>query len=123
MNEEIVSKIIKTHDVIITESIKVKEMIEKGSKKLRKALINTTMSDIIRRIKYKCEWLGKFFYQVPEYYASSQICSRCGSKNNQMKDINIRKYECEKCGLIMERDLNASLNIMSEGIFRNYQIK
>ena len=121
-NEEIVSKIIKTHDVIIAESLKVKEMIEKGNKTLRKAIVNSTLADIIRRLKYKCEWLGKVFYQVPEYYASSQICSRCGTKNTQMKDINIRKYECAKCGLIMERDLNASINIMSEGLFRNYQI-
>ena len=122
MNEEIVSKIIKAHDVIITESLKVKEMIEKRNKKLRKSILNATMADIIRRLKYKCEWLGKVFYQVPEFYASSQICSRCGSKNKQLKDINIRKYECEKCGLIIERDLNASINIMSEGLFKNYQI-
>ena len=97
-------------------------MIENGDKHLRKAIVNSTMADIIRRLKYKCAWLGKVFYQVPEYYASSQICSRCGSKNSQLKDINIRQYECVKCGLIMERDLNASINIMSEGLFKNYQI-
>ena len=122
MNEEIVSKIIKTHDIIITERLKVQEMIAKGNKKLRKAITNSTMSDIIRRLKYKSEWLGKEFYQVPEYYASSQICSRCGAKNKQMKDIKKREYECSECGLVIERDLNASINIMSEGLFKNYEI-
>ncbi len=121
-NEEIVSKIIKSHDVIITESLNVKEMIKQGNKSLRKSILNSAMADIIRRLKYKCKWLGKEFYQVPEFYASSQICSRCGSKNKQLKDINIRKYECEKCGLIIERDLNASINIMSEGLFKNYHL-
>ena len=122
MNEEIVSKIVKTHDIIIAERLKVQEMIAKGNKKLRKAITNSTMSDIIRRLKYKSEWLGKEFYQVPEYYASSQICSRCGTENKQMKDIKKREYECSECGLVIERDLNASINIMSEGLFKNYEI-
>ena len=79
------------------------------------------MSDIIRRLKYKCQWLNKKFIQVDKYYASSQICSRCGHKNKEMKDISIREYVCPECGIEIERDLNASINIMYEGIMKSYE--
>ena len=81
------------------------------------------MSDIIRRLKYKCQWLNKKLIQVNRYYASSQICSSCGNKNKIMKDIKIREYKCPKCGIEIERDINASINIMYEGIISCYKEK
>ena len=96
-------------------------MIKKADKFLRKNIINSTMSDIIRRLKYKCEWLNKKLIQVNRYYASSQICSSCGNKNKIMKDIKIREYKCPKCGIEIERDINASINIMYEGIISYYK--
>ena len=49
-------------------------------------------------------------------YASSRICSLCGNRDDEYKDLNKRKYKCNSCGLKMDRDLNASINIMNEGI-------
>ena len=121
-NEEIVSKITKDYDIIISEDLSIKKMIEEAKKFLRKSITNSTMGDIIRRLKYKCMWLGKKFYQVNRYYASSQICSRCNHKEIEMKDISRRKYKCSNCGLEIDRDINASINIMVEGLFRSYQI-
>ena len=120
-NEEIVSKIIKENDIIVTEDLKVKEMIKEANKSLRKNILNSTMSDIIRRMKYKCEWLNKKLIQINRYYASSQICSRCGQKSQKMKDIKIREYKCPKCGIEIERDINASINIMYEGVISYYK--
>ena len=96
-------------------------MIEESKKYLRKSITNSTMGDIINRLKYKCKWLGKKFYQVNRYYASSQICSRCNHKEVEMKDLSKRKYKCRNCGLEIDRDINASINIMIEGLFKNYQ--
>ena len=120
-NEEIVSKIIKDNDIIVTEDLNINSMIKKANKTLRKNIINSTMSDIIRRLKYKCQWLNKKLIQVNRYYASSQICSSCGNKNKIMKDIKIREYKCPKCGIEIERDINASINIMYEGIISYYK--
>ncbi len=122
-NEEIVSKIIKDNDIIVTEDLSINNMIKEANKSLRKNILNSTMSDIIRRLKYKCYWLNKKLIQVNRYYASSQICSCCGHKNNKMKDIKIREYKCPKCGIEIERDLNASINIMYEGIISYYKEK
>ena len=120
-NEEIVSRIIKDNDIIVTEDLNINSMIKEAKKSLRRNIINSTMSDIIRRLKYKCQWLNKKLIQVNRYYASSQICSSCGNKNKIMKDIKIREYKCPKCGIEIERDINASINIMYEGIISYYK--
>ena len=116
--EKIVSNITKSHDIIIAENLKVKKMLENKNnhKHLRKKIINATFSEIIRILRYKCQWLNKTFIQVSPYYASSQICSRCGNKESVMKDIRVREYKCSKCGLEIERDYNASINILNEGL-------
>ena len=54
--------------------------------------------------------------QVGKYYPSSQLCSVCGYKNSTIKDMHIRKWECPNCHTEHERDLNASINIMFEGL-------
>ena len=116
--EEIVKQVTMYHDIIITENLQVKKMLEKKNchKTLRKEITNATFSEIIRILKYKCLWLNKTFIQVNTYYPSSQICSRCGNKNVKMKDIRVRELKCSKCGLEIERDYNASLNILKEGL-------
>ena len=116
--EKIVSNITKSHDVIIAENLKVKKMLERKNnhKHLRKEITNATFNEIIRILKYKCLWLNKIFIQVSPYYASSQICSRCGNKESVMKDLRLREYKCSKCGLEIERDYNASINILNEGL-------
>ena len=116
--EKIVSNITRNHDIIIAENLQVKKMLEKKNnhKGLRKEITNATFSEIIRILKYKCLWLNKIFIQINSYYASSQICSRCGKKNEEMKDIGIRELKCSKCGLEIERDYNASINILNEGL-------
>ncbi len=115
--ESIVSKITKYNDIIISEKLDVKEMIEKANKGLRKEISSVTFGDIIRKLEYKCKWLNKTYIQVDKYYASSQICSVCGHKDKSMKDLNKREYKCENCKSKIDKDLNASINILVSGIF------
>ena len=116
--EKIVQQITMYHDIIITENLQVKKMLEKKNnhKKLRKEITSATFSEIIRILKYKSLWLNKIFIQVSPYYPSSQICSKCGNRNEEMKDIRVRELKCSKCGLEIERDYNASINILKEGL-------
>ena len=111
----ITSKIVKNNDLIVVEDLKVKDMITKANKTLTKLLTNSTLSEIIRQLKYKSNWNNKKVIQVNRYYASSKICSHCGTKNN-VNNLNIRKWECINCKSINDRDINASENIMYEGI-------
>ncbi|WP_154696544.1 zinc ribbon domain-containing protein, partial [Clostridium botulinum] len=59
---------------------------------------------------------GKIYQQIDRFYPSSQLCSDCGNQSQQTKDLGVRAYICEKCGLVIDRDYNASINILNEGL-------
>lgn len=119
LTDEITNDITKCNDIIVTEKLKVKTMLEKknNSKNLRKKIVDATFGEIIRKIEYKCKWLNKTFIQVNTYYPSSQLCSSCNYRDKSMKELNKREYICPKCGNRIDRDLNSSINIMIEGVF------
>ena len=111
----ITNELIAQNDIIITENLKVKEMIITGKSKLAKYLINSSLTEIIRQLEYKAKWNNKRLYKINSYYPSSQICSNCKFRNKDLKDLNIRSWKCPNCHVYHDRDINASLNILSEG--------
>ena len=115
-NYIMINKILKKNDVVFLEDLKTREMIEKGQHGLAKYISNSNFSDIISKFKYKAKILGKKVYQVSTYFPSSQICFSCGTKNERVKNLSVREWECPKCHSLNERDINASLNILVEGI-------
>ena len=91
-------------------------MIEKGSRSLSRNISHSSFNEIIRQLTYKANWNNKMLIKIDKYYPSSQICSHCNHKNKKVKDLNVRKYECEKCSYVNDRDINASINILDKGI-------
>lgn len=67
-------------------------------------------------LSYKLVEQGKQLIKIDKYYPSSQICHVCGSKNEEVKNFRIRKWECQNCHTIHDRDYNASINIRNEGM-------
>lgn len=67
-------------------------------------------------LKYKLEEQGKRLIKVDKFFASSQICSCCGYKNKDIKDLSIRVWDCPNCGTHHDRDVNAAINIKNEGM-------
>ena len=115
--EEIVSKLLRENDYIVAENLQVSKMITESSlKSLRKNIVHSTFSLILTKLRQKCLWESKRFIQVNTYFPSSQLCSCCGHRNEEMKDLKLREYKCSECGNILDRDINASLNILNEGI-------
>ena len=102
------------NDIIVSENLKVKNMVQ--NRHLSKSILDASWSELIRQLKYKCTWKNKRFYQVDAYYPSSQMCSRCGYKESSVKDLSVRVWECPNCTNMNNRDLNASINIMFEGV-------
>ena len=107
-------KLTDENDIVVTEKLNIKGMVQ--NKHLSKYIMDTSWYELIRQLRYKCQWKGKLFYQVDPYYASSQVCSSCGYNNEKVKDLSIRKWECPNCTNINDRDINASTNIMFEGV-------
>ena len=114
---KITKNITDEYDIITCEKLKTKEMIIKGKENQLSTKINdATFSEILRQLSYKAKFKGKKFYQINTYYPSSQICSRCDNQDKKYKNLNEREYICTKCGMELDRDFNASINIMFEGL-------
>ena len=114
---KITKEIIDEYDIITCEKLQTKKMIINGKEnKLSSKIQDATFSEILRQLSYKAKSKGKEFYQINTYYPSSQICCRCLNRNNEYKDLTKREYKCIKCGQEIDRDINASINIMFEGL-------
>ena len=77
---------------------------------LSKAIGEQCFYEFIRQMKYKCEWAGIKFVQVPRFYASSKTCSCCGEIKQDLK-LSDRVYKCPHCGATLDRDYNAAINL------------
>lgn len=106
--------LIKEYDVICVETLRIKNMLK--NHKLAKAISDVSWHEFCRQLEYKCLWYDKKFVKIDTYFASSQICSNCGFKNIDIKDLSVREWICPECDEYHDRDINAAKNILNEGL-------
>lgn len=109
----ITTKIINENQVIVLEDLNVSGMMK--NYKLAKSIQELGLYEIRRQLEYKSSWNGRELVFVDRFFASSKTCSCCGWKNNNLK-LSDREFVCEGCGLIIDRDENAVINIENEGL-------
>ena len=114
MIHDITNKLINENDIIVTENLDVKSM--QKDHYIAKGLNENQISEIIRVLKYKANWNNKRLIQIDRYYPSSQLCNICNYQNKEVKDLSIRSWECPVCHTEHNRDYNAAVNIMFEGL-------
>ena len=100
------------YDTICVEDLNVKAMQRLYGKKIS----DLAFSDFVRILKYEASKFGTLIVEVGRFFASSQRCSSCGYKNSTVKDLSIREWTCPKCGAMHDRDRNAAINILQEGL-------
>jgi putative transposase len=104
------SEIISDNQAIVLEDLKITNMIQ--NHKLAKSISEVSWGIFRTMIEYKAQWYGREVIIAPSSYASSQLCSGCGNQSDQTKDLSCRTYVCPVCGLGIDRDYNASLNLL-----------
>ena len=102
----------KNYDLICMENLDVKGMFE--NKNISSILQRTGLASLVEKIKYKSEWHDKEFIQISRWFPSSKKCHNCGHINQDLKDE--KHWTCPKCGKHHDRDINASKNILKEGL-------
>ena len=110
---KITSKLIKENDIICIENLNVKGMSK--NHKLAKAIQDASFGTLVSMLKYKAAWHNRRIIEIGRFFPSSKLCSSCGYRMNYM-GLEIRKWTCPQCNTIHDRDINAAINIMNEGL-------
>lgn len=107
-------KLINENQVIVSEDLAVSNMVK--NHKMAKSISDCGWYELTRQLQYKSNWNNRQYIKVDRFFASSQLCHVCGYKNPETKDTGIREWTCPECHTYHDRDVNAAINILNEGL-------
>lgn len=113
--DKVSTAIVKRYDTIIVENLNAQGM-QRGSH-IAKYITDVSLYAFRKRLEWKAAKYGKNLIEIGRFDPSSRLCSRCGNVKRDMK-LSDRTYRCDVCGLSIDRDYNASLNIRKIGLIK-----
>jgi putative transposase len=105
------SQLVRENQAVFAEDLNVAGI----ARRMGKSAHDAGWSELLRQLKYKTAWQGKTFVQIGRYFPSSKTCSCCGYKHSDLK-LSERTWTCPSCGMLLDRDVNAAINIHTEGL-------
>ena len=100
----------KSHSKVVIEDLCVSGMMK--NRRLARVIADVGFFKFRRQLEYKCQWYGSELVVASRTFPSSKMCSRCGHRKKELS-LSEREYHCEECGLVIDRDLNAALNLVA----------
>lgn len=107
-------QIANAYDCVCIENLDMKAMSQ--ALHFGKSVSDNGWGMFVRLLQYKLSDMGKRLVKVDKFFASSQLCSCCGYRNVETKDLSVREWTCPECGTYHDRDTNAAINIRNEGM-------
>lgn len=111
--QKLSTQIISENDIICLEDLNVKGMVKNHH--LAKSISDCSWSAFTRMLLYKADWYDKKIVKIDRFFPSSKTCSCCGHRIDKMP-LNIREWDCPECNTHHDRDINAAINILNEGL-------
>ena len=114
-NHKLSIELVRNYDFIAMEDLNVSNMLKNHY--MAYAIAAVRWSQLVVFIKYKCQWYGKEFRQVDQFYPSSKTCSCCGAVHKDIvNSLSVREWTCPDCGTHHDRDVNAAKNILNQAL-------
>ncbi len=111
--QKLTTQLVRENQTIVVEDLAIENMVK--NHKLALAISDASWGELIRQLAYKCEWYGRELIKIDRWFPSSKRCGNCGHIVDRLP-LKIREWECPKCGMNHDRDLNASKNILAAGL-------
>ena len=117
--QNLTTKLVQEYDVIVVEDLRTSNMLKNHN--LAKSISNASWYEFVRELEYKCSWYGKTLIKVAPQNTSRR-CSNCGMLNKEFSKLDdyefmkVRQWDCPNCGTYLDRDINASINILNKGL-------
>lgn len=114
-NHKLSIELVRNYDFIAMEDLNVSGMLKNHY--MAYSIADVRWGQLVDFIKYKCQWYDKKFAQVDQFYASSKICSCCGTvQKDIVNSLSVREWICPDCGTHHDRDVNAAKNILNQAL-------
>lgn len=113
VTHDLTTALCKNHALVGIEDLCVKGML--ANHKLAQAVLDSNFGEIRRQLEYKASWYGVHLVVIDRWFPSSKMCSVCGWIDED-QDLGDRVFICHECGLVIDRDLNAAINIQNEAV-------
>jgi putative transposase len=110
---KLTTQLVRENQTIAVEDLAVKNMVK--NHKLALAISDASWGELVRQLEYKCDWYGRTFIKIDRWFPSSKRCGHCGHVVEKLP-LNIREWDCPKCGAHHDRDVNAAKNILAAGL-------
>ena len=120
--DQFTTRLVRENQVLVVEDLPITNLMRpaKGKGRRRKAKLNQAIMDaawgeLLRQLRYKCEWYGRTLVIVDRFFPSTRRCSACHTKGPRL-DVSVREWACSECGVAHSRDVNAAVNLRDEGM-------